>query len=200
MANGLENQNLIEKLQKGTYAGTSGELLDYSYYDTWKMSTGDSKYDFFTVPINANGKDYSDTNFKLNGQMPLGHAFQVNEIQLFFKVNSQIGSGTGDISESLINNFLSESVLFFDISGKDYVGIWKLPEILGISTLYDSDGTFFPSRNVFSGKKKLQIPIYIASLTNFKITIQNFQSGGVVQGLNGSELTVSLIGLLAKVS
>lgn len=153
MANGIDTQNLIEKLQKGTYAGTSGELLDYSYYDTWKLATGNTKYDFFTVPINSNGKDYSDTNFKLNGQMPLGHAFQVNEIQILLKVPNQIGSGSGDITESSINDFLSESVLFFDISGKEHIGIWKLSEIMGISTLYDSDGTFFPARNVFTGKK-----------------------------------------------
>lgn len=194
------NENLIEKLKHGTYEGSKGELLDYSFYDTWSISTGDTKYDFFTVPINSSGKDYSDTNFRLNGQMPNGQAFQVNEISIQLLLNKSIGDETTEITETDINTFLSESVLFFDVSGKDILGIWKLPEIMGISTLYDSGATFNVGRNVFSGKKKLIIPIYLAALTPFKLTIQNYQTSGVAQALDGTKLTVILSGILAKVT
>jgi hypothetical protein len=201
MANANVNrEDLLALLQKGTYDGTKGELMDYSLYDTWTLATGDTKYDYFTVPLNASGKNYSHTNFKLNGQMPLGHAFQVTDIAVYLRLESQIGTGTGLISESDLNNFLFKTVVSFEISGKESLGIWKLCELMGQSTLYDTAESFFTSRNVFSGKRKLQVPIVIASLTPFKVSAVNYETSGVQSALNDSDLTISLNGILVRAS
>lgn len=77
----------IQRLGNGTFGPGAQVLADY-LYDTVTLTTGQTKLDFFSVPVGQNGKTLADTNLSLPGQLPRGQAFEVHAIDFRILRNS----------------------------------------------------------------------------------------------------------------
>jgi len=194
------SSSVLTALQQGA-VGTSGNTLDYSYYDTLVLDHTKSSYSMFQVPVGQAGKTLADTNMVSAGQVPQGERLTVGALKLIYEQNS--GSVFNEAYASAFFDFLMNSTFEFFIQTQDY-GKWTLAELMGApmlailspATAGNNDAIFSVGKYV--GIYPLNIAIPLPALANFqiKITPQIATAGAI----DVSKLRVSLPGILERAS
>lgn len=84
-----QNKNIavLQKLSEGT-SGSDGMNVAWTYYDKFKLATGQTHYDYFTVPQGQSNKSIADSNFPLAGQMPVAQKLIVSHVGLEVSLNT----------------------------------------------------------------------------------------------------------------
>jgi hypothetical protein len=192
-------RNAMSEMAQGTYK-SEGDLIDYTLYDTASLLSTVNEHRMFTVPVGqvdpvtALRKDFGDTNVEGAIGLPTGQKLMVERIKLFY-----VGAAAKDEADAqAIYGLFNQCVFNFQISGKDTYGRWLLTEMFNLSlgqiilpaaTFSASPMTVARSLGVFP----LELPIVLASLTTFNVTLQivgnnadTFDTDRIVVGLNGA--------------
>lgn len=188
----------LTKLQQGTF-GEEGEQLEWSYYDTAVIAAATLVHRLFTNPLGAGGKTLADTNLTQAGQMPQGQHLEVNVIKLMYI--SDAAQATVDVQT--LYTLLSESTISIEIANNKSMGQWTLQEILGSSLQFaltpSAAGDNIPLLTPrFTGIYPLNVPIIIAALTPFEVTLTHQVAPGAA--LADNKLKISLAGILTRAS
>jgi len=194
----MPTPSVLNRLQRGTF-GSGGEKLDWSYWDTFVLSTATSVFRLFVNPLGAGGKTLSDTNMTSSGQMPQGQHFTIHALKLFYIGNA--AAATADVNTYYA--YLRATTLEFIIPGKYTVGQWTLMELMGASSLFaltpTAAGDNIPLiQPRFHGVFPLNTPITLAALTPFEVQVTCQVASGAA--LDGDRLCVSLNGKLLRSS
>jgi len=194
----MSTSGQLTKMQAGTY-GAGGEKLDYSYYDSYTLSSATLVYRFFTIPLGQANKTLDRTNMITAGQLPQGQHFTIHAIKVLLTSYEPI-DGAGVQS---YYNFITKTTLEFVIPGKDTLGTWTLQEVLGmssnISVLPAVPGDFEDiNRPRYHGVFPLNTPIVLAALTPFEVRATHHTA--VAEALDGVKFMISLNGKLVRAS
>lgn len=190
----------LAKLQQGTY-GTSGEIIDKTYYDTLVLLNTATVYRMFTVPEGqgAPPKTKDLTNMVSSSQISQGQNLTVHSISVQYITHAAIA--TAALLQN-IYDFFNHTTCEVVIPGKDNIGDWALAELMGASFLVAAQpaatnfvNQVYPS---FNGIRHLKVPIVLSALTTFefRVTPQVLSAAGI----NGDFLRVGLRGILKRSS
>lgn len=156
----------LQSMAKGTYSN-SGELISYSYYDTYAIDTTVTSFKLFSVPLNQGGKDLGDTNWLLAGQTPANQKFIATGIKIVV-----LGlSGMDETIHQPLFEYLFASTARFNISGKDDIGCFSLAELLGSNIMLSQAATFNNGEISSVPRFPLAIPIVLGGNTTFGVQI-----------------------------
>jgi len=200
-------------LSEGTYSPT-GELLDYTYYDSFGLNHTIQSYNLFqqaqgqgisatTSTGTAAVKNIADTNMTQGGQLPRGQRLTVRNLKILLNFQSTTGSPAAMVTTDIakLYHFLSETVLEFKITGKDSLFVYTLQELLGTSVLTalvpTVSGDNIPLiQPRFHGIFPLNKPIILAEQTNFSVpvTVANASDASI----DGLVVKVGLNGILER--
>jgi hypothetical protein len=196
------NANALAEMSLGTYAST-GEKIDWSYYDSLVLTATGTEFSLFQVPIGggATPKTLADTNMTNGGVLPQGQKFVVRAIRAEYLSHNSKGSADIDI----LYNFLRAATVRFFITGKDALFSKPLTEVMGIPMLWHTLPTVagnnesISSMGRFVGVNVLNVPITLAALTNFEVRINIPAALGAVS-IVADVLRLSLAGILVRAS
>lgn len=127
----MENRNL-QNLQAGSY-GAGGEILDWTYYDSFKVSASTLVQRLFTQSLGQGStpKTLDITNMTNGGSIPQGQKLDVKAIKLFLTTNAALATASVQKLYTMLSNTTVELVM----PGKDSMGTWTLQELLGTCSL-----------------------------------------------------------------
>jgi hypothetical protein len=196
------NMNALTEMQRGTYSAL-GEKLDWSYYDSLTLAAAGTEFSMFQVPIGggATAKTLADTNMTTGGTLPQGQKFRVRAIRAEYLSHNQKATASID----LLYQFLRAVTVRFFITGKDAIFSKPLTEVMGIPMLFSvtptaaGDNLLISSMGRFVGVNVLNVPITLASLTNFEVRI-NYPTALGATAIVGDILRISLAGILVRAS
>lgn len=185
----------LRNLQDGSYS-SQGEKITWTYYDEANVPAVAGTVQYFQNPISGT-KTIGQTNMVSAGQMPQGQKMNVEEIHVQYRSKD----GITTIADQLaVNKFLDRAILQFKISNKAPMIQVKLSEILGLSmmtpTQAGAGSIAMPQVNLFTGKRKLNTPITLASLTpfNVELVLPDVPDASIVDDV----ITVNLNGTLIR--
>lgn len=193
--------NQLKKLQDGTYS-KGGAILDWSYYDTFKINDATRSHRLFVNPIGSSdgaggNKTLADTNMTTAGQIPQGQNFTAKAIKIFYaSADTKTAAEIEDFYK-----MLKDTTLELFISGKDATFQFKLSEVMGSPVLMNVD-TATNTANVplleqrAVGVYPLNVPITLAALTTFEVRAVHHVAAAST--LNLDEITISLNGGLVR--
>lgn len=191
----MEQFNALMQMDTGTYKG-SGDVIDFSLYDTAELAAATTEYRMFQVPRGQGGKGLQDTNMQAGGQLPVGQKLYVKAIKVQYLADAAL-----DAAHKLaLNTFLFNASLNFFIEGKDTYGRWPLAEIFGVPMLADQTTATVDaiSTGRFVGILPLNLPIILASQVSFSVNLE--ANGAGAAALDGDKIKVSLAGILKRLS
>lgn len=185
----------MRSLETGTYKG-SGDIIDWSYYDTLTLSNTVLNHRLFTVGLGAT-KTLADTNILGRG-MPQGQKMYVQAIKVMY-----FGDEARTPAERINQlDMMADTTLNFYIPGKDTYGQWTLAEIFGIAdgnVMSDAAGdSELASKGRFVGIYPLNLPIVLAQQVDFEIQIVHHVAPAA--DLNDDRIKISLNGILERLS
>lgn len=189
----------VANLQRGTY-GTQGEVKDWSYYDTAKLSVGSNVYNYFTVATGQQGKTLADTNLNSAGSIPQGQNFTINDIKMFITADNLYSEV--DVIE--FYKWLCTTTLSVEVSGKSPLLQVNLNELMGINSSMllvpsvPGDNVGGVSLPIPRKQYELKIPIVLGGTTTFKVVLTS--SEGIHDQLTDLKVQISLHGVLASLS
>lgn len=197
-------RNAMAQMAQGTYKD-QGDLIDYSLYDTAQLLSTVLDHRLFTVgvgqvdPVSAARKNFSDTDVEGNVGLPTGQKLMIQYIKVMYVADAV------KTSAQMHNLYttLNQTVFNFGISGKDTYGRWTLTEMFNLpfsqmiadaATNYTSPASMGRCLGIFP----LQLPIVLASLTTFNVTLTHTVAPNAA--LDGDRIIVSLCGALGRLS
>ena len=193
------------KLMQGTHSA-SGEVMDYSYYDSQSLLSTALEHRFFTQGVGkpftvaaVGNKSLADSNVKSDG-IPNGQRFTVKAIKLFYWCHALAANA---IIQNIIDLYY-RTVIQFKIDGKDDVLTLTLQELAGLNfsvinvptVAGDQIGTH--QTNIIRSAYPLNVPIVLASLTRYEIVMTH--TAAPAAGLDTDRIKISLQGLLERLS
>lgn len=186
----------INTLQQGTY-GASGEVLDWSYYDSMPLLSTVTSTRLFTVQLGQAGKTLANTNLTSSGQIPQGQRFTIRAIKVMYKTAAVKATAV----VQAYYDFLANTSLQFIIPNKGPMGQWNLLELMGVASAFaltpTAAGDNIPLISPrFHGISPLNTPLTLAALTPFYVEITQHTAGAAT--LDGDRLIVSLMGTLVR--
>lgn len=193
----------LNSLSTGTYKD-SGDIIDYSLYDRIDMLSTRLESLMFVAGVGQNDPDgnvktLADTNVQGSNGLPVGQKLYVNAIKLFY--TSTVATGLTTALVNSLQEMIENTVLTIEISGKANYGQWKLNEIIGVpiqAQVAAAGSLNNLSYGRFLGIYPLNLPIVLAQQVNFDVRIQHLVAPAA--GLDGDWLTVSLSGILERLS
>lgn len=193
----MKNRALIS-LQEGTRSKSSGDKLDYSFYDTATLAIATTQHRLFTQQLGGT-KTLSDTNMKVGGTMPNGQRFIAHAIKIMYF--SAAAKPTAFLQSYY--DMLRDTTIQIILAGKDDYGTFTMAELMGASEYValtpTAAGDNIPKLSaVIRGVFPLNIPVTLAALQTFEVTMVH--QVAVVAGLVGDKVRVSLNGRLERLS
>lgn len=189
----------LDRLQRGTFSNV-GEVLDWSYYDTVLLAAATTVHQFFQIGVGSAGKTQDLTNFPATGLMPQGQSLDVRAIKVSYAGAAVKNSaGVNDVLQTMGNTFLE-----FKIQNKAAVYSKTLIEIMGIplsvlaTPTVAGDFLFQASQGRFVGIDVLNVPITLAALTPFTVTMAHVTA--VTAGQANDRVKIVLAGRLIRAS
>jgi hypothetical protein len=176
--------------------GSSGEVQDYSYYDTITLAAGTLTQRMFQSALGVGGKTLDKTNMKVGGQLPQGERLTAARLKVFYHANAAISEvGAQDILAMFFNT-TAEIIL----ANKD-MGVWTLAEILGDALLtvlkpVTAGDNIVTATSRFHGIFPFNTPIVLAALTPFEVRITH--QTAVTTYLASHQLRLSFNGCLER--
>jgi len=203
----LARNNLAE----GTY-GRQGERLDFSYYDTAFIDPAVMEHILFVNPVGSVvagvQKNRAMTNISKQG-IPQGHQFFVKAIKVFYtarRIIKYVADPAQDPEAYLRDLYIlfSDTVLNVTIEGKATIGEWPINELMGnplnacIVPTAEANGKPIHVNEFasFCGIFPLNIPIVLASLTDYRIVLHHYTAP--TDELDTDWLKISLNGRLKR--
>jgi len=190
----------IQNMQEDSaYSKTAAEILDWTYYDTYKLVAAATTYTFFAVPLGQAGKNLADTNWELSGVLPQGQQFTVFVIKPIFLSTAALA----DANIQAYYNFLFDTTVEIRITGKDSLGTWTLAEIMGMSSMVQATPTV-AGDNVplntpnFKGIFPLNVPLKVGANQTLKVECTFFTP--IAAGLADCYLRMCMQGKLKRLS
>lgn len=193
-------QKARNAVESGTFSN-QGELLDWAYRDTEKLASTINSYSLFigSSTFAAGGtKTAADRNFKLS-QFPSNEKQLVQAIK-FYYVSAALKNNA---SQQAVVDFLNGAVLRLAINGKDASIDLTLAELLGLNNGIISvptvagDNVDSHFTGVTAKAYPLNVPITLAAITQFEITIAGTAPSAL---LDGDKIRVALQGKLARLN
>jgi len=195
-------RNAMSQMAQGTYKD-QGDLIDYTLYDTAQLLSTVLEHRLFTVgvgqvdPVTAARKNYSDTNVEGAIGLPTGQKLMAQYLKVMY-----VGDAL-KTSAQMHNMYttLNQTVFNFGISGKDTYGRWTLTEMFNLpfSQMVDNATMGIPTTlGRCLGIFPLQLPIVLASLTTFNVTLTHTVAPNAA--LDGDRIIVGLCGALGRLS
>jgi hypothetical protein len=183
----------LDKLSAGTY-GTTGEVLNWSYYDETDVPATAGTISLFQIPVGGT-KTIAKTNMSTAGQIPTGQKFIVSAIKVMYR--SKDGVSTPAEANEL-NALFDNTIIQFRISNKAPMMQVKLSELMGMSLLSSAHGTAgaVTQYGVFGGVWKMKKGITLAGLTPFSVEVINVSTPAA--SVASDTLTISLHGTLIR--
>lgn len=190
------DSSAINTLQQGTY-GAAGEVLDWSYYDSFSLLSTVVSNRLFTVPLGQASKTLANTNLTSAGQIPQGQRFTIRAIKIFYKTSA--AKATAVVQNYY--DFLGNTTVQFIIPNKGPMGQWTLLELLGVSSAFaltpTASGDNIPLISPrFHGIYPLNTPLTLAALTPFYVEVTQQVAGAST--LDTDRLLISLAGTLVR--
>jgi len=180
-------QSAFQALQSGTYAGTSGELRPWSYYDEITLATGQTNVNIFE---NAQ-KTISQSNTE-GRSISQGSHYAFDAVKAFY-VPAAAKTQANYIS---IASFLSSARLIMEIDNKPNSFEFKLIEIFGENFPMVITGAVagdqVTSRSLIPGSRPLFGLIVLAALTGYRVRIES--SVAAPAAVNGDRLLIHFVG------
>lgn len=190
----------LQQLQDDSaYSKRAMEILDWTYYDTFKLVSTVLTHRLFTVPLGQAGKTLADTNLPNASQLPQGQNLKIHALKIFyFGSEARIESELQNIYEVLRN-----STFRFLVPGKDTLGTWPLSEVMGTPYLVqltpsvagDNIPMILPT---FKGVYPLNFPLKIGAVQTFEVEIQHHVAPDAA--LDNDQIRVGLNGRLRRMS
>jgi hypothetical protein len=193
----------LERMQSGTQL-TSGERIDWTYYDTATLVSTTLSHRMFTVALGGSvgagaAKTLAETNMEVQGLLPQGHKLFVRAIKLTYYASAVLDE---DDAQAVFT-VLEKTTLIIKPSGKDSLGTWKLNELMN-SPMNAVVVPSVPGDNVESLPKRcvgifpLNKVLILAALASFGVTVTHHY---VISALtDGHRITVGLNGRLDRLS
>lgn len=194
----------LQNLDRGTHS-RSGEIMDWSYYDSFNVSAALS-INMFQSAVGQSSKTLDKTNMTSNGQIPTGQRFTIHRIKMLYVSQAAAWASDGTAQVQKWYDLLTKTTFEFKIPGKDSLLTLTLQELLGPATLTamipTSSGDNIPIiQPRYSGIFPLNKPIILAEQTTFGclITHQTAPSADLY-GTTGDLVKISLNGILERKS
>lgn len=192
----------LTNLERGTHS-RSGEIMDWSYYDSFNVSAALS-VNMFQTAIGQSSKTLDITNMTSGGQIPTGQRFTVHRIKMLYVSQSTSWASAGTSQVQKWYSLLTKSTFEFKIPGKDSLLTLTLQELLGPATLVHCQPTV-SGDNIpiiqprYSGIFPLNKPIILAEQTTFGclVTHQTAPDASLYTG-TGDLIKISLNGILER--
>lgn len=192
----------LTNLERGTHS-RSGEIMDWSYYDSFNVSAALS-VNMFQTAIGQSSKTLDITNMTSGGQIPTGQRFTVHRIKMLYVSQSTSWASAGTAQVQKWYSLLTKSTFEFKIPGKDSLLTLTLQELLGPATLVHCQPTV-SGDNIpiiqprYSGIFPLNKPIILAEQTTFGclVTHQTAPDSTLYTG-TGDLIKISLNGILER--
>lgn len=194
----MSRRDALLKTQVGSY-GTEGDKLDWSYWDEAQIAVATLVHRLFTNPLGAGGKTLDQTNLTQAGQIPQGQLFDVRAIKIMYTTAAM--KATADLNSYFL--LLAQSTISVKLQNKESMGQWTLQELMGISSQFGltpavaGDNISQPQPK-FHGIYPLNIPIILAALTPFEVTLTHHAAPAA--NLATDRLKISLAGKLTRVT
>lgn len=183
-----------KSLTSGTYQENGGEVLHWSYYDSYALLSTVNTNRLFTTGLSG-GRRIDQTNLPIGGQIPGNQRFDVHCIRAFYT------------AYTLKNNaallawykFLTHTTLEFIINGKASSLTVGLNELFGMPTLFGEvptvagDNISIPQPKP-NGVYMLKPKIPLAASTNFEVKV--ISQVATDASLDTDILKISLGGIL----
>jgi len=187
------------KFDDGTY-GPGAEILDWTEYFTMQMDDANPRKILFK---NIVGDTYqgrtlteADTNV-IQKNVSSGHKLTIHAIKIKY-LATEIRN---DEERQFILDFFRNTTVKFTVAGKDNLGVWSMTEwfgplqILHVPTTA-GDNVPFASVGNYQGIKPLNIPIILAELTTYDVTLESLIPTNAA--LNNDFVRVELCGELNR--
>jgi len=193
----------MNNLTSGTYKA-QGDLIDFTLYDSMYVdnATPTLNQQLFvnglgqTDPVTGNRKVLSDTNMRGRVGIPQGQKLMVKFIKTFYHFETVDADGTTLLA---FYDMLAETTVNIRIEGKDTYGVWGLDEMLNFPISNASTGaTQISTQGKAVGVYPLELPIVLASLTSFELTITHDVAPAAA--LQDDKLKIGLCGVLGRLS
>lgn len=184
----------INKLEKGTYNPSQGQKLWWVYYDRAILAVAVQQHALFTVPLGQAGKNLSDTNLTVAGEIPQGQNFTIRGIEMIYWHDAAKSTA----NYQLYRLMLAQGLLEFWISSKSPQLQINLLQMMGSANdnivLGTGVGDQASAKSADTGRFELPVPIVLASKTNFRVDITHTAAVNTV--LDDDEIYINLVGEL----
>jgi len=181
-------------LEAGTYNPRDGQQLWWTYYDRAVMAAAVLNHALFTVPLGQAGKNLSDTNLTVAGEIPKGQNFEVQ----FLEVKYIEDAAKTHAQYQNVKDMFRDSTLEFIINGKSPQLQINMALLMGAAMdsiiLGAGVGDQASAKSKYTGVYDLPVPIILAAKTNFRVELNH--SVAVNASLADDEVYISLIGRL----
>jgi hypothetical protein len=179
-----------------TYSKASGELIDWTYYDTETLVSTTTQPILFQTPASG-AKTLDLTNMRVAGQIPMGQHLTVHAIRAMYLCTHTM---TATLCNAL-NAMLAQTTLEIKVGNKDSSLFVTLQEIFGncmLETVQDSTNvTVLGSVGRYHGIYPLNSRIALEPTTTFQVNLVHYNSTPN-SGLNSDLLKIGLSGKLLK--
>ena len=178
----------MENLRMGTNTNLV-DVLTNPLYSTIALATGTKEFSPFSLSRADQGNNLATTNVQQGNRVPSKQAWDIKAIKM--SIVSPVA--LDDAGIQALNNFLFESVLTLDID--DSPKFEKtLSSILGNAVMVQPVSAVGSNahNSTFVGSFKLDEKIYMGAETQFQFTVKNYQTAGVVAGLDGVKIRLEL--------
>lgn len=194
----------MKNLARGTHAA-GGEVLDWTYYDSFNVSASLSVNMFQTaLGQGTTPKTLDITNMTTGGSIPTGQRMTIHRIKLTYVSQSSYWASAGTAIIQKFYNLLTKSTFEFKIPGKDSLLTLRLDEILGAATLC-ADVPTYSGDNIplisprYHGIFPLNKPIILAEQTAFSCLVTHqVAPDSTLYGTTGDLIKIGLNGILER--
>jgi hypothetical protein len=198
----------MQSLQTGSYKA-SGDVIDYSLYDriVLDFTTPRLQHIMFQAGVGQNSpagvaKTLADTNVQGSQGIPVGSKLYINAIKVIYSAEENRTAA----ELQLIQQLLEQSSFNFRLSGKDTLGLWKMTEMMGapvnavITPAVAGDNEIPVSTGKYIGIFPLNLPLVLAQQVHFEVIINHWDAAATYTDLDADWITVSLNGILERLS
>ena len=191
-------KNPLGRMQRGMRSNKSGDVYDYTYYDTLTLSSTSQATRMFTSPLGG-AKTLADTNMKIGAQVANGKRL----VCKFLKFDYISTSLKDNAALQAFYDFLDQTTLQVIIDGKEDYGTWRLTELMGAHIYFAMVPTVAGDNvegltNIVTGVYALNKKIIFPSLQVFEILVRHHTLTNAA--LNGDRFVVGLNGILASLN
>ena len=209
-ANVIQRNNL--SVGGSTYENAGHQLLDFTFYDTYKYLNTRPTFRMFTEGTSqgASPKSTFQTNMSIGGQLPKGQHFNAEFIMLQFNsCNVQDAdpctpsTGMTHAAITAFNKMLATTTLEIYIQNKDSQFTLPFQNIIGIRNLIQPSILTTKEQfelipcNQFNGVYKLRTPVTLDANVSFWIQITH-DSASMDTALNDLTVQVAMRGTLLR--